>query len=103
MQHITWTCHVCGAERPDDRISTAQHLHVNGAGVEMKVNVRYCNDNEECFKEAQVSDLWKLEWDRQRRALEERVDGLGSRWVRVSLLGTTAGFFLGLFASVVIL
>jgi len=48
---MTWTCHVCGRERPDDKISvwsssTADPL----TGIKMTQNVRYCNDNQECIE-----------------------------------------------------
>lgn len=48
----SWTCHICGQERPDALIgvwSTKRRYE----GVEMKENVRYCKDNPECFKAAQ--------------------------------------------------
>ena len=44
---ITWTCHVCGDERPDDRISVFSVIEFVG-GVEIRQNVRYCNDRSEC-------------------------------------------------------
>jgi hypothetical protein len=54
----SWTCHICGKERPDANIS----VHTNDTSEEhnlpkgtMKQNVRYCNDNHECI--SQVSDF----------------------------------------------
>lgn len=55
---ITWTCHICGRERPDDRIS----VYKTDVGVKrglppgiMTMNVRYCNDDEDCI--AKVKDF----------------------------------------------
>ncbi len=51
----SWTCHICGKERPDNKISvhtidtSKEHDFPSGT---MKQNVRYCNDNEECIKKA---------------------------------------------------
>lgn len=47
----TWICHVCGKERPDERISvysTKKLYH----GVEIQENVRYCNDRPSCVEGA---------------------------------------------------
>lgn len=48
---ITWTCLVCGDERPDDLISVYT-TEVPFAGVTMKINVRYCNDRPACLEGA---------------------------------------------------
>jgi len=45
----TWTCHICGEERPDDKISVHSRTKVLEGGVEMQENVRYCNDRNECI------------------------------------------------------
>ncbi len=52
---ITWKCHICGKERPDDKIS----VYKVDLGVEqglppgvMSMNVRYCNDNPDCIAKA---------------------------------------------------
>ena len=49
---LTWTCHVCGNERPDHRISVykidrswAYKLPI-GTVI---ANVRYCNDRADCL------------------------------------------------------
>lgn len=47
----TWTCHVCGRERPDALISVFSRQGKVG-GVEMQQNVRYCNDTASCVEEA---------------------------------------------------
>jgi len=43
---VSWTCHVCGDERPDGRIS----VHTKPLpGIEHATqNIRYCNDRPEC-------------------------------------------------------
>lgn len=50
---ITWTCHICGAERPDAQIS----VHTRDVSTEVAPylpdgtiteHVRYCNDRPEC-------------------------------------------------------
>jgi len=48
LDDITWTCHVCGVERPDRFISVEKRVGVLAGGVEIGVNVRYCNDRPEC-------------------------------------------------------
>lgn len=44
---IYWTCHVCGEERPDRKISVRSTTGLYN-GVEVQQNVRYCNDRKEC-------------------------------------------------------
>jgi hypothetical protein len=48
MEPLTWTCHVCGRERPDERISVYSRHVTLGGGVVAKENVRYCNDRPAC-------------------------------------------------------
>jgi hypothetical protein len=50
----TWTCHVCGEERPDDKISVYQQIHQTPTGIKVTQNVRYCNDNESCVEGAKT-------------------------------------------------
>jgi len=45
---ITWTCHVCGDERPDDKISVFSTIRLIG-DVPVTHNVRYCNDRPACI------------------------------------------------------
>lgn len=52
MDNLTWTCHVCGEERPDRYISVWTHLRTIGV-VEFRENVRYCNDRASCIEGAQ--------------------------------------------------
>ena len=44
---LTWTCHVCGEERPDAQISVAKY-HAIHERVPVGYNVRYCNDRPDC-------------------------------------------------------
>lgn len=49
MDNITWTCHICREERPDNKISV-RSKPVIVLGVEIGQNIRYCNDRPECKK-----------------------------------------------------
>lgn len=55
MVTFKWTCHICGDDRPDERISvhttdvSASHDLPPGT---MKMNVRYCNDRPKCVAAA---------------------------------------------------
>ena len=55
-QPLTWTCHVCGDERPDDKISVASATFPIGRGIDASgtVNRRYCNDRPACAAKARV-------------------------------------------------
>ena len=55
MNNLTWSCHVCGAERPDEKISVYSTV-VTNSGIEIKQNVRYCNDNPACIEGAKNVD-----------------------------------------------
>jgi hypothetical protein len=51
----TWTCHICGEERPDRRISVFQTDLSKQYGLPPGVmwhNVRYCNDRAGCIHAA---------------------------------------------------
>lgn len=52
-RHLTWTCHVCGDERPDDKISVASASFTIVGDAKGQVNRRYCNDRPACEAEAQ--------------------------------------------------
>jgi len=55
---LTWTCHVCKEERPDDKISVlSKPLKINGQAVGTQ-NIRYCNDNPDCISKAQGLDFF---------------------------------------------
>lgn len=44
---LTWTCHVCGENRPDAEISVFKSTRMVKT-VEVHQNVRYCNDRASC-------------------------------------------------------
>ena len=48
----TWPCHICGDERPDDKISVRKRTKSIGP-VEFQENVRYCNDRDSCIAGAE--------------------------------------------------
>lgn len=49
MIELTWTCHICGEERPDSMIAVFQKpLVVNGQLLGTQ-NIRYCKDRPACF------------------------------------------------------
>lgn len=57
---LTWKCHVCGAERPDEKISVhkeSEWAGVPGMRFEVAANVRYCNDREACCAGAEAVGL----------------------------------------------
>lgn len=58
MAEITWSCMVCGRERPDESISVYSETHFMGR-VPLTYNVRYCNDREHCSENApKVVEDW---------------------------------------------
>ena len=55
FSEITWLCHICGRERPDERISVYQidiSAHFGVLPNHALHNVRYCNDNPACIAAA---------------------------------------------------
>lgn len=61
LDDLTWTCMICGAERPDDKIDVA-HRPAKGFESEFperRWNVRYCNDNPECIATAHEEGPWR--------------------------------------------
>lgn len=49
---LTWKCHICNEERPDDKISVlSKPLLVNGLPCGEQ-NIRYCNDRPACLEGA---------------------------------------------------
>jgi hypothetical protein len=55
----TWTCHVCGDERPDERISVySTTVQIGAARIEATQNVRYCNDRPACIEGAKHVDFF---------------------------------------------
>lgn len=65
----TFTCHVCGDERPDRLIGVARHSVMDANGVKVVQNVRYCTDRAPCVSEAHVSNLTTLALKRVSREL----------------------------------
>jgi hypothetical protein len=70
---LTWTCNVCGKERPDAQISVASATELHGGGVKMTTNARYCNDNPLCVKIAPLLARNVVE------KTDERVMEMGTR------------------------
>lgn len=55
----TWKCHICGEERPDDKISVlSKPLVINGE-VCGDQNIRYCNDRVACVEGAKEFSFFK--------------------------------------------
>ncbi|MBA7528552.1 hypothetical protein ES705_20739 [subsurface metagenome] len=57
----TWKCHICGEERPDERISVlSKPLIINGQVVlGSQQNIRYCNDRPACVEGAKEFSFFK--------------------------------------------
>ena len=56
ITNLTWRCHVCGEERPDDKISVFKKK-IKIGNAEGQQNVRYCNDRPGCTKGAEKVDF----------------------------------------------
>lgn len=102
MGDDTWKCAVCHTERPDEKISVAQHTHVNGLGVEMKENVKFCNDNQQCKHDAMLHglrDLAAIDTTMEARSLRAELDGVKSSTaltlVIIAGIALSAGIILG--------
>jgi hypothetical protein len=52
LDNLTWTCHVCGDERPDTAISVFKREHTGA--VAFTENIRYCNDRPACIEGART-------------------------------------------------
>lgn len=59
----SWTCHVCGDERPDRFISVRTSPLDLGFGVTASQNVRYCNDRAACREGSRSFSFLKDEKD----------------------------------------
>ncbi|MBA7606561.1 hypothetical protein ES703_13711 [subsurface metagenome] len=59
----TWKCHICGEERPDDKISVlTKPLVIKGVPVSGgQENIRYCNDRPACIEGAKDFSFFKSE------------------------------------------
>lgn len=56
LDNSTWTCHICGEERPDAIISVLSFPMKDSDGKINKhatINVRYCNDKPKCLAGAE--------------------------------------------------
>jgi hypothetical protein len=53
-EDLTWTCHICGDERPDEMIGVFKHYHPGG----LQENVRYCLDRAGCRQTVPVFCLF---------------------------------------------
>lgn len=51
----SWTCHICGEERPDSLIGVATGFIKDLPGAQ--INIRYCRDKFECEKSANEAAL----------------------------------------------
>ena len=55
----TWKCHICGEERPDEKISVlSKPLIIRGQVCGME-NIRYCNDRLGCIEGAKHFSFFK--------------------------------------------
>lgn len=61
LTRLTWTCHICGEERPDDKISVlSKPLVINGqVAPGGQQNIRYCNDRPACIEGAKEFSFFK--------------------------------------------
>lgn len=65
IKTMNWRCMVCNKMRPDENIKVVTHdlsLHRGFTQNEiMKINVKHCNDNIDCFQDAHTIDKW-IRW-----------------------------------------
>lgn len=66
-----WECLICGKLRPDDKISVHVKPWIINGERRGQHNIKYCNDNPECIREARdyeyktpqpIEDEPKLSW-----------------------------------------
>lgn len=56
---LSWTCHVCGEERPDALIGVYEDFEYLPRGGLVTANVRYCRDRSACFDgAAEIAKSW---------------------------------------------
>lgn len=58
LGELTWRCHVCKEERPDDKISVCK-VPFKASYCSGVQNVRYCNDRADCRRAAPNVDFFK--------------------------------------------
>lgn len=58
---MTWTCMVCGEERPDEKISVFPRpiKGMEQSFPDSRTNVRFCNDRLECLEWAAAPGPWR--------------------------------------------
>ena len=66
---ITWTCHACKEERPDDCISVKSVPLAPPA--EGRSNFRYCNDRVGCIHAARRFKGWDAPKEQKEPAADE--------------------------------
>ena len=59
LSSFTWTCMICGKERPDADISVYKRRMEVTAGFLTEVNIRYCNDKYMCLDWAKKAPTMK--------------------------------------------
>jgi len=95
---MTWTCHVCGDERPDEFISVAKHKHLYPNGFEIQNNVRYCNDRKAC----RVAAVWRDHGALKSIQMERRLEELEHRRRRPNYGWFLTGIAIGLVLAIAI-
>jgi len=64
FDNLTWKCHICGEERPDDKISVhTSPLICRGQSIGDQ-NVRYCNDKPDCREKVKTFSFIKNDDDK---------------------------------------
>ena len=56
LSNLTWRCEICNRERPDRFINVFKKPTRK---INLAQNIKYCNDNEDCYNRAQSYDLFK--------------------------------------------
>jgi len=62
FKNLSWVCHICEKERPDNKISVLSKP-MNIPGIVAEQNIRYCNDKSECIEGAKTFSFVKEESD----------------------------------------
>lgn len=52
IRNITWRCDVCNAEKSDNKIDVVSKKHELCGGGSIAINIKYCNDNQNCKDKA---------------------------------------------------
>lgn len=55
----SWKCHICGRERPDEKISVLTKPVIIKGQACGEQNIRYCNDRPECIEGAKEFSFFK--------------------------------------------